>query len=156
MLKYEDFYVYCIGWLWSTDTAGRAALVCGHIFKRSVFIGIDFLPMAENSVWTCKRFHPRMIYRHHVLETEMKSILCAKKKRLQSLVGHTGFYFFSNIKKNSHWLKSILFCFFYFLNLLLLQYWWKLPIRSTASHCCHVVVNCRRCFIIYLFFKKNF
>lgn len=114
MLKYEDFYVYCIGWLWSTDTAGRAALVCGHIFKRSVFIGIDFLPMAENSVWTCKRFHPRMIYRHHVLETEMKSILCAKKKkRLQSLVGHTGFYFFSNIKKFT--LIEINFVMFFFI-----------------------------------------
>lgn len=44
----------------------------------------------------------------------MKSILCAKKKkRLQSLVGHTGFYFFSNIKKFT--LIEINFVMFFFI-----------------------------------------
>lgn len=62
-----------------------------------------------------------MIYRHHVLETEMKSILCAKKKkRLQSLVGHTGFYFFSNIKKFT--LIEINFVLFFFIFLICYSY----------------------------------
>lgn len=35
---------------------GGAVLVCEHICKQSVFIGIYFLPLAEKLLLTCKRF----------------------------------------------------------------------------------------------------
>lgn len=60
-----------------------------------------------------------MVYPDYILET-----LSA------NLVGHTGFVFLFFLWSDTDFL---------FLNLSVLQYWWRFP--ATASHCCHVVVN---------------